>query len=158
MSRKQRVLYYRVAPHGYLVFTPPKRAEHNGRLHRALVESTTWGESRRRMRVSEYRTLFREEFSWNARELRENPGLREAGDDELFPHDVPGYCDGWHPPWIVQEQGQYLHADVFEKFGTDTDIPNGYYRHFSPANDAFILEVLRNRGYVLEHRGDLAFW
>lgn len=115
MFHKQQVFYYRVTPHGYRVFTPPKRAEHIDRLHRAIVESTTWGEPRRCMPVCEYRRPFREEFSCRVRDLPADPDLREPGNDEFSPNDLPRYCDGWNAPWIVREQRQYRLTEVFEK-------------------------------------------
>ena len=45
----ERLLYYREAPHdNYLVFAPPERALLVDQIHRAIEESKTWGEFRKR--------------------------------------------------------------------------------------------------------------
>ena len=83
----RRILFFRVSPHmSTLVFAPPERAQFIDQVHRAIEESTTWGEFRKRMPKGEYRELFADVFSADPEELEEDEELREPG---LGPTSVP---------------------------------------------------------------------
>lgn len=144
------VLYYRVAPHDtYVVFAPPTRARHVDQIHRAIEESKTWGEFRRRLPEIEYQRLYAKDHE-----------ARETADDEPFNSDcVPGYSDGDYPPWLAPEQHRYLPASVLNEFATrgDTFI-NGSFWRLDATRAAVIMERLQRLGYKVEHRDDLKFW
>jgi hypothetical protein len=111
MSSVQRVLYFRQAPHdSYLVFASPDRALFIDQIHRAIEESCTWGEFRRRLPAGEYQKLYQDQFSSDPEIIADDDSAREPADDDGFPNDVPGYCDGDYPgghlkiphPWAGQ--------------------------------------------------------
>lgn len=160
MSQTKRILYFRQAPHDdYLVFAPPERAMFIDQIHRAIEESNTWGEFRKRLPAGEYEKLYQEQFSSDPEEIAEYPDSREPRDDEKFPRDVPGYCDGDYPPWLAQEQHQYLPRDVLKEFATREDsFLNGFFWRLDPSRAELIVNRLRSLGYIVERRDDLKFW
>jgi hypothetical protein len=160
MSPVQRVLYFRRAPHDtYLVFAPPERALYIDQIHRAIEESSTWGEFRKRLPAGEYHKLYEDQFSSDPDVIAEDENTREPEDGEGFPRDVPGYCDGDYPPWLAQEQAKYLPADVLKEFATrDQSVINGSFWRVDAARAKLIIERLTNLGYKVEQREDLKFW
>ena len=161
LSSQRPILYFRQSPHmGTLVFAPPKRAELIDQLHRAIEESTTWGEFRRRVPKDEYKELFADVFSTDPEELEEDEELREPGDREEFSCDVvPGYSDGDYPPWVAAEMERYLPDSVIETYGkTDDSMVNGSFLAIDAANREKVLEALKSEGFEVVEREDLQFW
>lgn len=114
-----RQLYYRQAPQGYIVFAPPERAILVDQIHRAIGESTTWGEFRKRLPAGEYKKLYGERFSADPEILAEADDAREPADDEPFSSEcVPGFSDGDYPPWLAAEQDRCLPSSVLKEFAT----------------------------------------
>jgi hypothetical protein len=160
MSAIERVLYFREAPHDtYLVFAPPERAHFIDQIHRAIEDSKTWGEFRKLMPAGEYQRLYEDVFSSDPEDVEEDESAREPTDSEAFPHDVPGYCDGEYPPWLAQEQGKYLPAEVLKEFATRADtFINGSFWRVDATRAPLIIERLTSLGYKVERREDLKFW
>jgi hypothetical protein len=157
----ERLLYYREAPHdSYLVFAPRERALFVDQLHRAIKESTTWGEFRKRMPAGEYQRLYEDIFSSDPDVIAEGEDAREPADKEPFTSDcVPGYSDGDYPPWLAQEQDLYLPSELLREFATRADtFINGSFWRLDPKNVALVVERLRVLGYQAERREDLKFW
>lgn len=158
MSQKERVLYYRQGHDGGLVFAPPERALFIDQIHRAIEDSATWGEFRKRMPAGEYQRLYEDIYSSDPEVLAEDEDAREPRDDEPFSHEVPGYSDGDYPPWLAQQQHRYLPRDVLEEFATeDSSALNGPFWRIDPARTELIVERLRGLGYKVERRDDLKF-
>jgi hypothetical protein len=156
----ERLLYYREAPHdNYLVFAP-ERALLVDQIHRAIEESKTWGEFRKRLPAGEYQRLYKDIFSSDPEVIGEDEDAREPGDDETFSSEsVPGYSDGDYPPWVVQELHRYLPCEVTKEFAIRKDtFVNGSYPHLDGAKIQLVVRRLRSLGYTLEHRDDLKFW
>jgi hypothetical protein len=161
MSPVQRVLYFRQAPHDkYLVFASPERALYIDQIHRAIEESNSWGEFRKRLPAGEYHALFEGQFSTDPEEIEEDEDLREPDDDDGFTSEcVPGYSDGDYPPWLAQEQGKYLPAEILEEFATrEQSVINGGFWRVDAAWAQLIIERLTSLGYKIEEREDLKFW
>ena len=160
-EHSQHLLYYREAPHdSYLVFAPPERALFIDQVHRAIQESTTWGEFRKRMPAGEYQRLYEEIFSSDPDVLAEAEEAREPADDKPFTSGcVPGFSDGDYPPWLAPEQDAYLPSELLREFATRADtFVNGSFWRLDPKNVALIVERLRVLGYRVERREDLKFW
>ncbi len=160
MSVIERVLCFREAPHdNSLVFAPPERALFIDQIHRAIVESGTWGEFRKCLPAGEYQRLYEEVFSSDPEVISEDESACEPGDCEPFPHDVPGYSDGDYPPWVAQEQDLYLPAAVLKEFATRGDsFLNGSFWRLDAALAPLIVERLTSHGYKVDRRDDLMFW
>jgi len=160
MSPVNRVLYFREVPHDtYLVFAPPERALHVDQIHRAIEESNTWGEFRKRLPAGEYHKLYEEQFSFDPEVMAEDDSAREPGDSDVFPHDVPGYSDGDYPPWLAQEQERYLPPEVLKDFATRANtFANGSFWRMDSAQTRLIVARLASLGYKVEQREDLKFW
>jgi hypothetical protein len=160
MSPVPRVLYFRQAPHDtYLVFAPPERALFIDRIHRAIEESDTWGEFRKRMPAGEYHKLYEEQFSSDPDVIAEDESAREPGDSEKFPRDVPGYGDGDYPPWLAQEQGKYVPVEILKEFSKrEQSVINGGFWCADAARAKLLIERLTSLGYKVERREDLKFW
>jgi hypothetical protein len=161
MSSNERVLYFREAPHDtYLVFAPPDRALYVDKIHRAIEESMTWGEFRKRLPAGEYQKLYEDRFSDDPDILEESEDAREPADDEPFSAEyLPGYSDGDYPPWVAPEQGRYLPREVLKEFATrgNTSV-NGSFWRLDTDQATSIVERLTNLGYKVERRDDLKFW
>jgi hypothetical protein len=156
----EHLLYYREAPHdNYLVFAPPERALFVDQIHRAIQESTTWGEFRRRMPASEYQQLFEDIFSSDPEVLAEAEDEHEPADEEPFTSDcVPGFSEGDYPPWLAPEQDSCLPSELLEEFATRADtFVNGSFWRLDLKNVTLIVERLRVLGYQAEQREDLKF-
>ena len=154
-------LFFRESPHGdSLVFAPPARAELVDCLHRAISESQTWGEFRRRMPKEEYGDLFADIFSADSNDLEEDDSLREpAGEEKFDAESVPGFTDGDYPPWIAAEQDLYLPPDVLSAFGhSESSVLNGLFWIIDPGKREQLLGALKAKGYGLTEREDLQFW
>jgi hypothetical protein len=161
MSPDQRILYFRKAPHDtYLVFVPPERALYVDQLHRAIKESSTWGEFRKRLPAGEYQKLYEDQFSDDPAFIEEHEDAREPADNDGFSAEcVPGYSDGDYPPWLAAEQGQYLPLEVLKEFSSRADSAiNGSFWRLDATQVAAIVERLTNLGYKIEQRNDLKFW
>jgi hypothetical protein len=160
-EHSEHPLYYREAPHdNYLVFAPPKRALFVDQLRRAIEESRTWGEFRRRMPAGEYQRLYKEIFSTDPDVIAEAEDAREPADEEPFTSDrVPGFSDGDYPPWLAPEQDSYLPSELLRELATRADtFLNGSFWRLDPKNVALIVERLSVLGYRVERREDLKFW
>ena len=117
-----RALYFREASFGHdpaLVFASAGVAEEVDRIHRAIEESRTWGEFRRRMPAAAYADLYADYFNDDPELLEEDPDAVPPADDEPFSSDrVPGYCDGDYPLWIASVQERFLPEDLLRAYGT----------------------------------------
>jgi hypothetical protein len=157
MPPPERMLYFTQAPDGYLVFAPPKSAMFVDQLHRAIEESKTWGEFRRRLPAGEYEKLFAEVFGTDPDAIAKDEYAQEPADDAEFSSDfVPGYCDGDYPPWLATRQHRYLPAEVLREFGRqESSVLNGLFWQLDPAKAELIVTRLRSLGYTVERRDDL---
>lgn len=155
-----RLLYYRQAPQGYMVFAPPERAIFVDQIHRAIGESTTWGEFRKRMPAGEYQRLYEDIFSSDSDVIAEADDAREPADDEPFSSDcVPGFSDGDYPPWLAPEQDRYLPSSILNEFATrESSHVNGNFWWFDVERIALITESLQRLGFKVDLRDDLMFW
>jgi hypothetical protein len=158
MSSVNLELYFRVSHGGSLIFAPPERALYIDQLHRAIEESKTWGEFRKRLPPGEYRRLFAESFSADPGEADKE--FQEPTDSQQFSsEDVPGYSEGDYPPWLATEQDVYLPQEILKQFGRrETSAINGGFWNLKPAHRDLIIERLTGLGYKVEEREDLKFW
>ena len=150
-ARKQRILFYRMIDlnGSTLVFASPDQAVEHDQIHRALVESKTWREFRRRMPRKEY-----------ARLCRENPELRDyADDDEFGSGDIRGVEDAEYPRSIAAIQDSVLPLDLLAEFATHQDAFNcsGWWR-IAPERKDELFATLRDRGIKVVERKDLEFY
>ena len=157
------VLYARESPHGdpNLVFAPSERAVFVDRLHRAIGESKTWGEFRRRMPPGEIARVFEDVFSpATDKDTAEDAEYYEPADSAEFSSEaVPGFSDGDYPPWIASEQGRYLPPHVLTTFGSRRDtFVNGSFWALPAAKYAEIVSALAADGFTIVRRDDLLFW
>lgn len=162
-SRSRPVLYYCTVGEGdgsAMTFAPPAVAEETDRIYRAITESKTWGEFRRRMPPQEYESLFAESFSADPEELAEDPDLALPADDAEFScESVPGFCDGDYPQWIAGEQEKYVPVEILREFACRRDtFLNGSFWEIPIARRTEVLAALRTYGYELQEREDLTFW
>ncbi len=157
----ESLLYFRESPHdSYLIFTSLERALFVDQVHRAIQESTTWGEFRKGMPAAEYQRLFEDIFSSDPDAIAEDENSREPKDEEPFSSDcVPGFSDGDYPPWLAPERDAYLPSELLETFATREDtFVNGSFWRLDPKNVASIVERLWVLGYQAQRRDDLMFW
>lgn len=162
-SKSRPVLYYCTVggrDGSTMTFAPPEIAEETDRIYRAITESQTWGEFRRRMPPQEYASLFDESFSTDPEELAEDPDLAPPANDAKFSCErVPGFCDGDYPRWIAGEQERYVPLEILRKFARrEGTFLNGSFWEIPIARRDEILAALRAYGYELHEREDLAFW
>lgn len=153
------ILYFRPVGSA-LVFAPPEIAEENDRIYRAITESQTWGEFRRRMPPQEYVALSADRFSTDPAEIAEDPDAAHPADEEEFSSEcVPGFCDGDYPRWIAGEQERYVSMDILSAFGTREDtVHNGpCWRIYADRREE-VLAALRAQGHELIEREDLEFY
>jgi len=153
------ILYFR--PVGLsLVFAPPEIAEENDRIYRAITESKTWGEFRRRMPPQEYAALTADSFSTDPEEIAEDPDAAPPLDEEEFSSEcVPGFCDGDYPRWIAGEQERYVSIDILQAFGKrEYTVLNGPCWRIDQSRRGEVLAALQAEGHELVERDDLEFY
>ena len=157
-------LVFRRAPHmDALVFTSLDRALEIDRLHRAISQSATWGEFRKRIGREEYERLFEDQFEIpepdTDPEDLDHYNL-EPKDDGPFSSDaVPGFCDGDYPPWLAQEIDAHVPRDILERFAKrDSSVLNGSFYRIESKHQEAIIKALTDAGFLVEERKDLEFW
>lgn len=158
-SKLAGALYFRLAGPA-LVFAPPEVAEENDRIYRAITESKTWGEFRRRMPPKEYAELTADSFSSDPDEIVENPDAAAPADEEPFSSEcVPAFCDGDYPRWIAGEQQRYVSMEILRTFGTrEHTFLNGSCWRIYESRREEVLAALRAEGHELIERNDLEFY
>ena len=95
----------------------------------------------------------------HARPFDEMGERRPRSTDAFTSQSVPGYADGDYPPWLQQEMGELLPAELLERFAVREDTwLNGSYWFIPEDNLAAICDALRAQGWKLERAQDLEFY
>lgn len=122
-----------------LVFAPPKVAEYNSAIHRAL-EATTWGEFKALMPPKEYKRLLnavREgeydlhtDDDHHAHKHRDLPSNDDPFDPTFW---FPSYGDGDYPDWLQKDQDLWLPDSILKRLArSDTSVLNGDFGIIDP--------------------------
>ncbi len=165
-----RLLYGEAGGAG-LVFIPEDDALELANLQRAIWQSKTWGEFRRRAGEARYAEVmenreaspFDEFFEWerkSRRKLTEDDARQEYWaqpicmrlplEEEPFDSDqVPGICDGFYPEWPAQEALKWFPRDIIRDYGSIEDsLHNGYFLSIPADSEKPIVSILSLIGYA----------
>jgi hypothetical protein len=164
--RKTKALFYTERPdQTSLVFAPPKVAEYNSAIHRAL-EAKTWGEFKAIIPVKEYKQLLQRlrggqydlesDDAHDADKHHTLPQSNEPFDPEFW---FPGFSEGDYPDWLQQKQDLWLPPATLRHFARcDTSVLNGDFWIIDPTFEKDIVDELRREGFSVTRRGDLSFY
>ncbi len=154
----------------YLIFIPAESAHELAALQRAIWQSKTWGEFRRRVTgarfdevISAWEAMTPEEYVQETLESRPELTREKAlaeyqalplheripRDDDPFSGDaVPGVCDAFWPEWPAQEALNWFPLEVEEAYGCPgTTMHNGRYLHIPAENEREVIMALQEHGY-----------
>lgn len=160
-----RKLFYTNVPHmELLVFAPPKVAEYNSAIYRAL-EATTWGEFKAMIPPKEYKQLLKrlrdgeydldDDEGDDTHKQRNLPENNDPFDPDFW---FPGFSEGDYPDWLQTKQDLWLPDSILERFARhDTSVLNGDFWIIDPVFEKDIVEELRREGFSVTRRDDLSF-
>jgi hypothetical protein len=165
-KKSTKRLFYRDVPHmGSLVFAPPKVAEYNSAIRRALGAST-WGEFKAIIPVNEYKQLLERlregqydlesDDAHDADKHHTLPQSNDPFDPEFW---FPGFSEGDYPDWLQQKQDLWLPPATLKHFARyDTSVLNGDFWIIDPTFEKDIVDELRRKGFSVTRRDDLSFY
>ena len=140
-------LYYKLEPE--VVIAPAEDAIYMDRINRAIRESRTWGDFRRAVP---------KEYDWVFEEYRDEGRERPADTDPFDKDMISGIGDGDYPRWLQQEALQWLPAAaITECVNIGWSMVSGACPTIARENVFRLMMILKDEGYMLEHRPDLEF-
>jgi hypothetical protein len=167
-----RILYGVILDGGNeeLILMPMKAALELAEVQRAIWQSQTWGEFRRRVSVERYNEVLESrealsfaEFIQNEREhrpdlsdrdvLAEYQALpideREPSDDDPFAADaIPGVSDGFWPEWPAQQMLAWFPKEIAATYGeVIQSLSNGYFLDLPSRFEDEIVQSLQRCGF-----------
>jgi hypothetical protein len=150
---KVRLLCTITGMNGGLVIAERERALRIARVTTAIETARTWGEFRKLMPRAEYSEVIQG--------FKENHGRRPKSTDRFESETVPGYCDGYYPPWLQQEMlslfSDKLREELEKCGGVEATFTSGPYLHLDPKALPEVKEILERNGYFLEDGTHLSF-
>lgn len=133
-------------------FAPRQIAEWVDQIHRALWNSKTWSQFRRRMPPEEYVRLMKSEFD----EIGEP---RPADRAKFEATMISGVGDGDYPPWLAQRMADWIPLDLLEKYATnEASVLNGNFWEILEEDAEKFANELRALGYTVTEMPDSEFY